>query len=66
MYVSGGTAIDAAFNQCNAVTGSAFSIISNQNNNNTSNVGGNAQTTTTNNGSARPADWVANPNTGIM
>lgn len=61
VYVSGGTAIDAQGNLCNAVTGRAFSIITktvvtpentdnNDNDNNTDN--------------GKPSDWVANPNTG--
>ncbi len=70
IYVSGGTAIDAQGNLCNAVTGSAFSIVNksvtpdnpddgNNNNNNTNTDNNNNNT---NNG--KPSDWVANPNTG--
>ena len=59
IYVSGGTAIDAQGNLCNAVTGSAFSIIKKnvvqENNNKDDNKKDN---------NTKPSDWVANPNTG--
>lgn len=71
IYVTGGTAIDNNGNLCNAVTGSAFSIVqkasnnSNNNNNNSNNNSSNNQTTENNNkNDGKPSDWVANPNTG--
>lgn len=67
IYVTGGTAVDNNGNLCNAVTGSAFSIIQkNNNNNNNSNNNNNNQPENANNNqnNGKPSDWVANPNTG--
>ena len=63
--VSGGTAYDTNGNQCNAVTGSAFTLLSknvdNNNNNNSNNQNNN---NSNKNNNSKPSDWVANPNTG--
>lgn len=63
IYVSGGTAIDAEGNLCNAVTGSAFSIIkknvAQENNDNKKEEDNNKKEE-----NKKPGDWVANPNTG--
>lgn len=66
--VTGGTAVDDNGNLCNALNGSAFSIVqkanNNNNNNNNSNNNNKLQEENNNNNNGRPSDWVANPNTG--
>ena len=64
IYVSGGTAFDANGNLCNAVTGSAFSIVAQNNNNNNTNNNTKTTNNTKTNDNSKPSDWVANPNTG--